>query len=84
MTELKSLLLNALKRVPGVLSEPSPQILVVDLGDQESHTLKLRVLWWTKAARQHQMLESYDSVLSALRETLRSATGQDAKRDRVA
>jgi small conductance mechanosensitive channel len=84
LTELKSLLLNALTRVPGVLSEPAPEILVIDLGDQESHTLKLRVLWWTKAARQHQMLESYDRVLSALRETLRSATGQDAKRNRVA
>ncbi len=84
LPELKSLLLSAVKRVPGVLAEPSPEILVIDLGDLESNTFKLRLLWWTKAARQHEMLESYDSVLSALRETLRSAAGQDAQRNRVA
>jgi small-conductance mechanosensitive channel len=84
LTEVKSLLLGAVKRVPGVLDEPSPEILVIDLGDMESNTLRVRVLWWTKAARQHQMLASYDSVLSAIRETLRSATTQDARRDRVA
>jgi small-conductance mechanosensitive channel len=84
LTEVKSLLLGAVKRVPGVLDEPSPEILVIDLGDMESNTLRVRVLWWTKAARQHQMLASYDRVLSAIRETLRSATTQDARRDRVA
>jgi small-conductance mechanosensitive channel len=84
LTEVKSLLLGAVKRVPGVLDEPSPEILVIDLGDMESNTIRVRVLWWTKAARQHQMLASYDSVLSAIRETLRSATTQDARRDRVA
>jgi small conductance mechanosensitive channel len=63
LTELKSLVLSAVNRVPGVLSQPSPEILVMDLGDTDSNTVKVRVLWWTKAARQHEMLKSYDSVL---------------------
>src|SRR3979490_533676 len=70
--ELRSVIINAAKRVAGVLSEPSPEALLVDLGDPRSNILKLRILWWTKSPRQHEMLTSYDSVLTAIRQALTS------------
>lgn len=66
------------------LSEPSPEVLVLELGDLESNALKLRVLWWTKAPRQHQMLTSYDGVLTTIRQTLdRYMAEQNHKRERA-
>jgi len=70
LAEVKSRFVDAVRKVPGTLPEPSPEVLVLELGDLESNALKLRVLWWTKAPRQHQMLTSYDGVLTAIRQTL--------------
>src|SRR5260370_34870684 len=76
--ELKSFIIKTVSKVQGVLSDPSPEVLVMDLGDPDSNAVKVRVLWWTRAPRQHQMLTSYDSVLTAIRQTLnRSTVGQD-------
>jgi small-conductance mechanosensitive channel len=78
LAELKSFISKTVSRVQGVLSDPSPEVLVMDLGDPDSNTVKVRVLWWARAPRQHQMLTSYDSVLTAIRESLnRSAVAQD-------
>jgi len=78
LAELKSFIIKTVSKVQGVLSDPSPEVLVMDLGDPDSNTVKVRVLWWTRAPRQHQMLTSYDSVLTAIRQTLnRSTVGQD-------
>lgn len=78
LDELKSLIINTLSKAPGILSDPSPEVLVMDLGDFDASTVTVRVLWWTKASRQHQMLTSYDSVLTAVRQSLsRSPLGQD-------
>ena len=68
--ELRSVIINGVKRVAGVLSDPSPEALLVDLGDPGSNILKLRILWWTKSPRRHEMLTSYDSVLTAMRQGL--------------
>ena len=68
--ELRSVIINAVKRVAGVLSDPSPEALLVDLGDPGSNIHKLRILWWTKSPRQHEMLTSYDSVLTTIRQAL--------------
>ena len=70
LAELKSLVMKTVSNVQGVLSNPRPEVLVMDLGDPESNIVRVRVLWWTKAPRQHQMLTSYDSVLTAIRQTL--------------
>jgi small conductance mechanosensitive channel len=78
LAELKSFIIKTVSKVHEVLSDPSPEVLVMDLGDPDSNTVKVRVLWWTRAPRQHQMLTSYDSVFTAIRQTLnRSAVGQD-------
>src|SRR6266852_3221035 len=85
LAEIKSRVFDAVRKVPGTLSEPSPEVLVMELGDLESNTLKLRILWWTKAPRQHQMLTSYDGVLTAIRQTLeRYMAEQNRKRERAA
>lgn len=60
------------------VTDPSPEVLVMDLGDPDSKTVKVRVLGWTRTPRQHQMVVSYDSVLTAISQTLnRSMDGQD-------
>ncbi len=85
LAEVKSRFVDAVRKVPGTLPEPSPEVLVLELGDLESNALKLRVLWWTKAPRQHQMLTSYDGVLTAVRQTLeRYMAEQNRKRERAA
>jgi small conductance mechanosensitive channel len=70
LDEVKSFIVPTVKKVQGVLSGPGPEALVLDLGDADSNAVKVRVLWWTRAPRQHQMLTSYDSVLSAIRQAL--------------
>jgi small conductance mechanosensitive channel len=76
--ELKSFIIKTVRNVQGVLSDPSPEVVVMDLGDPDSNTVKVRVLWWTKVPRQHQMLASYDSVLTAIRRVLgRPTVSQD-------
>jgi len=71
--EVKSLLVTTLRKVQGVLADPKPEALVVDLTDPASNAVKVRVLWWTKAPRQHEMLTSYDKVLSAIGQALTRA-----------
>jgi small-conductance mechanosensitive channel len=85
LAELKSLVINSVSKVQGVLSDPPPEVLVMDLGDPDLNAVKVRVLWWTKAPRQHEMLASYDRVLTAIRQTLnRSAVGPEIAQTRAA
>jgi small conductance mechanosensitive channel len=78
LAELKSLITNTVSKVPGVLPSPSPEVLVMDLGDPNANLVKMRLFWWTKAPRQHEMLTSYDKVLTAIGQTLNPpAVGQD-------
>jgi small conductance mechanosensitive channel len=77
LADLKSLVNNTVSKVQGVLPSPSPEVLVMDLGDPNANVVKMRVFWWTKAPRQHEMLTSYDKVLTAIGQTLNpSAVGQ--------
>jgi len=85
LAELKSLVINAVSKVQGVLTDPRPEVLVMDLGDPDTDAVKVRVLWWTKAPRQHEMLASYDRVLSAIGQTLnRSRVGTEVAQNRAA
>src|ERR1700686_2122428 len=85
LAELKSLVINAVSKVPGVLTDPRPEVLVMDLGDPDLNAVKVRVLWWTKAPRQQEMLASYDRVLTAIRQTLnRSAVRPEIAQKRAA
>ncbi len=85
LAQLKSLVINSVSKVQGVLPDPPPEALVMDLGDPDLNAVKVRVLWWTKAPRQHEMLASYDRVLTAIRQTLnRSALGPEVAQNRAA
>ena len=71
LAQLKSLLVETVRKVEGVLSDPQPEALIVDLGDAVGGVIKMRLTWWTKSPRQHEMIASHDRVLTAIREALR-------------
>ena len=70
LKDIKSRIVETVSKVPGVLADPKPEALVTDLTDLAASAVKVRVLWWTKAPRHHQMLSSYDEVLSAIGQAL--------------
>jgi small-conductance mechanosensitive channel len=69
LEKLKSLIVNAVRAVPGVLTDPPPEALVIEI-DAAADAAKIRVLWWTRDPHQHQMLASYDRVLTAIIKSL--------------
>ena len=73
LRDLKNTILTAVKRVQGVLSDPPPEALITDV---TADAVKMRVLWSTRDSRQHQMLASYDQVLTAIAEALDGADNQ--------
>jgi small-conductance mechanosensitive channel len=82
LTKLKTLLVETARKVEGVLPDPAPEALVIELGDLDSGIVKIHLTWWTKNSRQHDMMVSHDQVLTAVREALeRSAAdhSQDQK-----
>jgi small conductance mechanosensitive channel len=76
---MKSRILSAVRKVPGTLSDPGPEALLLHLGDEDPTSLQLRILWWTKAPHQHQMLTSYDAVLTAIWQTLSRPSDREPK-----
>jgi small conductance mechanosensitive channel len=73
VNKVKSHVVDAIRSAPGTLSDPAPEALVADLSDLNAGVVKLRALWWTRASRQHQMLVSYDAVLTAIERALRKS-----------
>jgi small conductance mechanosensitive channel len=69
LMSLKSRIVDTVSKSEGVLREPTPEALVVGLGDPGSNTIKMRVTWWTRP-RDHQAITAYDRVLSAITHTL--------------
>lgn len=66
----RAVILAALREVEGVLQDPSPEVLVVDLAD---FSVKLRVWWWTEPPQQINVLEVQSRVLEAIKTALLSA-----------
>jgi len=73
---VKAQIVKTVASVPGVLSDPAPEALLIELLAGE--TMKIRILWWTHDSRQHQMLGSYDRVLTAV---ARFLAAQAARRE---
>jgi len=67
LQDLKDMLVQTVRAVPGVLADPAPEALIVDTSPD---SVKIRVLWSTHDSHQHQMLGSYDQVLSAVIDAL--------------
>jgi small conductance mechanosensitive channel len=70
LNEIKGRIIAAARSVPGVMTNPAPETFVVDF-DAEG-TAKIRLLWWTHDTRQHEMLASYDRVLTAVTDAMAS------------
>jgi len=67
LQELKTAIVSAVRRVPGVLADPEPEALVVEAAPD---LVKIRILWSTHDSHQHQMLGSYDQVLTTVIDAL--------------
>jgi small conductance mechanosensitive channel len=59
----KELMLDAVKDLQGVLADPPPDVLTVDLSDS---SVNLRVRWWTDSARSD-VVATTDRVITAVK-----------------
>lgn len=65
--EARSAILEAIRGVEGVLADPAPEVLVVDLAD---FSVKLRVWWWTEPPQRIHVLQVQSRVLQTIKQTL--------------
>jgi small-conductance mechanosensitive channel len=63
----RDLILQSIHRVPGVLQEPGPDVLVVRLAD---FSVVLRARWWIEPPRRANALDLQDRVLATIKQTL--------------
>lgn len=71
--EAKQLMLEAVHGIEGVLKDPAPDILVMELAES---TVNIRVRWWIKPPRRADSLDAKDKVLTAIKNKL-TAHGVD-------
>ncbi|MEP6509050.1 MAG: mechanosensitive ion channel family protein [Gemmatimonadales bacterium] len=69
LTQAKTIALEAIKRIDGVLADPAPDVLVWELGDSAKN---IRIRWWTKPARAD-VLRIRDGVLKEVAEAIANA-----------
>ena len=67
--QAKTIALEAIKRVTGVLADPAPDVLVWELGESAKN---IRIRWWTNPARAD-VLRIRDGVLREVAEAIASA-----------
>lgn len=65
--EARAAILAAVRAVEGVLAEPAPEVLVVDLAD---FSVKLRVWWWSEPPQRISVLQVQSRVLQAIKQVL--------------
>lgn len=63
----KQIILDALGTLDGVLNDPAPEALVVELADS---TINIRVRWWIDPPRRADALQTRDCVLTCLNRVL--------------
>ena len=69
----RQLMLEAMRGVEGVLADPAPEALVVDLAGS---SVNIRARWWINPPRRADIMDAQDKVLEAIKNTL-SAHGID-------
>ena len=67
IAQAKTLMLEAIRSVDGVLQAPAPEVLVVKLAD---FSVQLRARWWITPPRRADALDMQDQVLAAMKTTL--------------
>lgn len=70
----KELILEAIANVDGVLKDPFPDVLVMELAES---SVNIRVRWWINPPRRVDALNSRDKVLSAIKQKLYVENGID-------
>lgn len=69
----RALILEAIHATDGILADPAPDVIVVDLADS---TVNLRARWWVQPPRRADVLSLQDRVLTNIKNTL-TANGID-------
>ncbi len=69
----KQLILEVLHETEGILQNPPPDVIVVDLADS---TVKIRARWWIKPPTRAEVLDFRDKVLTRIKNKL-TANGID-------
>ena len=70
LASLKHLILRTIAPLPHVLSEPSPDVLLVGFGEND---VTLRMRWWIQPPRHFELQRGLDTVLSHVREAMHTA-----------
>ena len=63
----RALMLEAMRSVEGVLQDPGPEALVIDLAGS---SVNIRARWWVNPPRQADVLDAQDRVLEAIKNKL--------------
>lgn len=63
----KQLIIDAINGVDGILLEPPPDVIVVQLAD---YSVTLRMRWWVKSPAHYDALDTRDRVLMAVKQAL--------------
>ena len=63
----RQLIIEAMKGVDGVLADPAPEALVVDLAGS---SVNIRARWWINPPRRADIMDAQDLVLEAIKNTL--------------
>ncbi|HEY3533729.1 MAG TPA: mechanosensitive ion channel family protein [Casimicrobiaceae bacterium] len=69
IAKLKHAMLRTIERLPHVLTEPSPDVLLVGFTEND---VTLRIRWWIQPPRHYELQRGVDTVLSHVRETLQA------------
>lgn len=69
----RQLILEAMREVEGVMQDPAPEALVMDLAES---TVNIRARWWVNPPRQGDVLDAQDKVLESIKNKL-TANGID-------
>ncbi|MBD1835320.1 mechanosensitive ion channel family protein [Cyanobacteria bacterium FACHB-472] len=71
--QAKELIMEAMQGVDGVLRDPAPDVLVMELAES---TVNIRARWWVQPPRRADVLDMRDKVLTAIKNKL-TANGID-------
>lgn len=72
--EAKRLMLEAIHSVDGVLQDPAPDVLVMELAES---SVNIRARWWIKPPRRADALDARDKVITAIKQKLYVENGID-------
>ena len=72
--QAKQLMLEAIHSVNGVLKDPAPDVLVMELAES---SVNIRARWWIKPPRRADALDSRDKVITAIKNKLYVEHGID-------